>query len=66
MLDSHQPYNRINNGEATATDRQWLRLLHEVFADLDYFVFVKAGMNPQVATNLLGLVAMNCREEEAK
>lgn len=61
MLNDHAPFNRIISEQATATDRQWLRMLHDAFRDIDHEDLRQAGMASEFATEVLGLVALKAR-----
>lgn len=61
MLDNHAPYKRIISDEATAADRQWLKMLKEQFKDVRHEDLVVAGMDMKAATEVLGLIAIDDR-----
>jgi hypothetical protein len=61
MLLDHPPAHRVIIDEATAIDRQWLKLLDEVFKNVSYDDIVNAGVDKEAAVALLGLVALNDR-----
>ncbi len=62
-LDQHQPFRRITENKTTASDRQWLRMLDEAFADVSHQdLYVLLGSS-QDATEILGLLALRKRHE---
>lgn len=61
MLTEHAPWVRVTTDQATATDRQWLRLLNDAFASVAYEDIVRAGLNTTLATEFLGLVALDTK-----
>ena len=61
MLANHPPYLRVISDEASAQDRQWLRLLSEAFDEIDHESLCRAGMDARFATEVLGIVALNTR-----
>ena len=61
MLDEHAPFKRIISDEATATDRQWLRMLETVFDGVSFENLVRAGIDARAASSVLGVVALNTR-----
>jgi hypothetical protein len=61
MLDNHPPFDRIIRDQATAGDRQWLRMLNDVFDGVSFEDLVGAGMNARAVTGVLGIVALHHR-----
>ena len=61
MLDNHAPFKRIISDEATAIDRQWLRMMNDVFSKISHETLVTAGYTPIEATRILGVVALKKR-----
>jgi hypothetical protein len=61
MLAEHAPFNRIISDQATAIDRQWLRMMNEAFAGVSFENLMRAGFDAEAATALLGVVALDVR-----
>lgn len=61
MLVDNPPFARVTQDCATATDRQWLRLLNDAFASVSYEDIVRAGLNTTLATEFLVLVALDTK-----
>jgi len=61
MLDNHPPFKRVISDEATATDRQWLRMLDDVFESITFERLVAAGLDAQAVSALFGVVALRYR-----
>lgn len=61
MLTEHAPWIRVTTDQSTATDRQWLRLLNEAFSSIDYEDLIRAGLNRTLATEFLGLLALDTK-----
>lgn len=57
----HSPYIRVISGEPTVEDRQWLRFLRDVFADVSHERLVSGGMDPLLASEILGVSALDIR-----
>lgn len=64
MLRDHAPFQRVTAGQSSAIDRQWMRMMNDVFENIGHEHLCNAGMHPREATELLGLVALNCRIKE--
>lgn len=61
MLNDHAPWVRLISDQATATDRQWLRMLSEAFEYVSHDALVRSGMKSDFATEVLGMVALDAR-----
>lgn len=57
-IERHPPWQRITGDEATAVDRQWLRMLVEVFEPVSHEHLMRLGLPADAATALLGLLAL--------
>ena len=57
----HPPFQRIISDEANAIDRQWLRMLSDVFHETTYEQLVEAGMTRDGIRDFLGTIALNRR-----
>lgn len=61
MLDDHPPFTRVIGDQANATDRQWLRMLKDAFADATPAGLMASGISRQMTIEILGIVALNDR-----
>ena len=60
-LSEHPPAVRVFSGTMTAIDRDWLRMLHKVFKDVDYETLRRAGVEDEALREFLGVLALDDR-----
>lgn len=61
--EEHKPYTRAIRDEILPVDRQWLRMLADMFGGLTVDGLTKAGLSTEQARSVLGLVALVHRYE---
>ena len=62
--ENHPPFQRLISDSANAVDRQWLRMLAEVFKETSYEQLIEAGMTRDYVRDFLGTIALNRRVNE--
>ncbi|WP_295442597.1 hypothetical protein [uncultured Thiodictyon sp.] len=62
-ISNHAPYQRVIYDDATAIDRQWLRMMEDALSNVSLDQMLNAGIENTSAREILGLIAINMRDK---
>jgi hypothetical protein len=58
------PYRRLITGEATDCDVEWVKMLEEIFNDVDLHGFRRVGVPQQNLNKLLSILSLSERLQD--